>query len=360
MTKGKSILIFSTITIVGLFFLFLGLTKAKPFLAPFVTAIILALLMLPLARKLENGIFSRSVSSLINTILLFLVSLGFMALFSFQVKSLVDDWPQIKETMQPKITKVKEFVFEHSPISPESLETSKPAILPNSSGTTSGSSPSKKAASFFSMVVGFLGTYLLTFIYIFFMLTYRHRFKEFLIMIFPDRKKEDVKSVVEKSAGVAQKYLIGKLILIGILAVLYSIGLGISGVNNFILVSVIAAIFSLIPYIGNIIGLGMALAFGYLTSGDSMVLVGILLTFTIAQFVESYILEPYVVGDKVELHPFIIIIAVIIGNMVWGIIGMILAIPIVGILTVIFNHIPVLYPFGFLFSNKDKLKDSEK
>lgn len=369
MTKGRSILLFSTVTIVGIYFLFLGLSKAKPFLAPFVTAIILALLMLPLARKMEKGFFNRSATSFANTIILFLISLGFMALFSYQVKSLVDDWPKIKETMQPKIEKVKDFVFEHTPISKEAMNssgsfnpfsTSKSGSSESSSSASgsSGSSTSQKAANFFSMVVGFIGTYLLTFIYIFFMLNYRHRFKEFLIRIFPDEKREKVKTVVEKSAGVAQQYLVGKLILIGILAVLYSIGLGISGVNNFILVSAIAALFSIIPYIGNIIGLGMALAFGYLTSGDPMVLVGILITFTVAQFVESYILEPFVVGDKVDLHPFFVILVVIVGNMVWGVIGMILAIPILGILTVIFRHIPVLHPFGYLFSKKDPFPNS--
>lgn len=211
----------------------------------------------------------------------------------------------------------------------------------------------QKAASFLNKAMGFFGDYLLTFIYIFFLLNYRHRFKEFILLLFKDSQREKVKEVIEDSAKVTQKYLVGKLILIGFLAILYAIGLGISGVNNFILISILAAVLSLLPYIGNIIGFGLAMIFGYLVSGETGVLIGIIITFTVAQFVESYILEPYVVGDQVDLHPFFVILAVIIGGMVWGIAGMVLSIPVLAILNVILNHISSLKPFGFLLSKEE-------
>ncbi|PAM93509.1 AI-2E family transporter, partial [Flavobacterium sp. IR1] len=116
--------------------------------------------------------------------------------------------------------------------------------------------------------------------------------------------------------------MLGKLILIGLLAVVYYIGLGISGVSNFILVSIIEALLTLIPYFGNIIGLSLAMAFGYLTSGELGVLIGVLITFTVSQFLESYVLQPYVVGDKVDLHPFTVIVVVVLGGALWGVIGM--------------------------------------
>lgn len=168
----------------------------------------------------------------------------------------------------------------------------------------------------------------------------------------PDKKKNTVETIISKSAKVAPQYLIGKLMLMALLAVLYSVGLGISGVNNFILVSVIAALLTLIPYVGNVIGFTMAVAFGFLSSGDITVLIGIALTFTITQFVESYVLQPYVVGDRVDVHPFFVILVVILGNMVWGILGMILAIPIMGILTVVLLHINELRPLGILLSKQ--------
>ncbi|MFO8145978.1 MAG: AI-2E family transporter [Bacteroidota bacterium] len=77
-----------------------------------------------------------------------------------------------------------------------------------------------------------------------------------------------------------------------------------------------------------------------------------LLNFSIVQFLESYVLKPYVIGDKVDLHLFFVILVVIIGNLIWGIIGMILAIPLIAIVTVIFLHVPPLQPYGFLESNQ--------
>jgi predicted PurR-regulated permease PerM len=348
MTKGKKILYYSTLIILSTYFLFLGLPKSKGFLAPLVTAVILSLVVLPISRWLEKKGIKRGLASFLNTLIIFIISIGFMALVSFQIKGFVDSWPEINQTMEPKIERLKGFVFEHTPLEASDLEQTKSES--GLSSISSGEKQGQKALAFFNMVVGFFGTYLLTFIYIFFILNYRNRFKEFLLRLFPNDKKQKVKDIIEKSANVTQQYLVGKLILMGILSILYSIGLGISGVDNFILVSIIAALLTLIPYIGNIIGFGLAMALGYLTSGETSVLIGIILTFSIAQFLESYVLQPYVVGDKVDLHPFLVILAVVLGNALWGIIGMILAIPILAIITVIFLNIPPLRPFGFLLS----------
>ena len=103
------------------------------------------------------------------------------------------------------------------------------------------------------------------------------------------------------------------------LAIVYSIGLGFSGVDNFILVSIIAALLILIPELGNIISLAIAMALGYLTTGETSDLIGIIITFSIAQLLESYVLQPFIRKDKVDLHPFFVILVVILGSAVWGV-----------------------------------------
>jgi len=354
MASGKKILYYSTLSILFLYFVFLGLTKGKPFLAPLTVALILSLLVLPLSIKMERTFINRPAASIINTLLLFLLSLGFLALLSMQVKNLVDDWPRIMETMNPKIDRFKGFLLEHTPISQKDMESSSEDSSIPFIGIPSG----KKAAGFVSSVMSFMSTYLLTFIYVFFILNYRKHFKKFLLRLFPDNRRDRIQKIISNSARVTHEYLIGKLILIAFLAVFYSIGLGLSGVNNFILVSVLAAVFSIIPYVGNVIGFGMAMVFGYLTSGNPGVLVGISLTFFVGQFVESYIMNPYIVGDKVDLHPFVVILSVIIGNYVWGMIGMIVAIPVLAIINVILLNVEPLQAFGFLIS-KEKNHDGK-
>lgn len=378
LSPGKRILVYGTFLIVGTFFLILSLVRAKAFLAPFATAVIFSLLVLPLARRMEKGPFNRIVASLVNSLLLLLASLILLLLLSLQVRSFTQEWDQITETMKPKIESLKQYLITNTPLEPyhfergqnqdqsgsstegESATSTTKSEASQSSGKSSNSflSPSSNPLN---QAMGALGAvsavgtnFLLCLIYIFFLLNYRTHFKQSLLRLFPRDNRAEVKEVIEKAARVAEGYLVGKLALMVVLFVLYVVGLGLSGVSNFIIVSALAAIFTLIPYIGNIIGMALAMAFGYLTSGDTMVLVGILLTFTLAQFFESYILQPYVMGDRVGVHPFFIIVIVIVGNMMWGVIGMVLAIPILGILNVIFNHIPVFQPIAYLLNQKNE------
>ncbi|MCM8570119.1 AI-2E family transporter [Gramella jeungdoensis] len=347
MNRKSRLLFIITAVVLSTFFLFWGLSKAKGFFAPLMMGIILSLIVLPLAKRMERKM-KRSVAALLNSIMLFLLSMGLMAIISFQLRSLAEDWPRIKEVMKPKIEQLENFALKHTPLSREDVKEAK-----NGSAVQDKMTSGERIADFMNKVTSFVANYFLTFIYVFFLLNYRHIFKDFLLNVFPDRKKETVKTIITESARVAPQYLIGRLILIVLLVVLYSVGLGISGVSNFILVSVIAALLTLIPYVGNIIAFLMAVVFGFVATGDTFTLVGIALTFTIAQFVESYVLEPYVVGDRVDVHPFFVILAVILGNMVWGVIGMILAIPVMGILTVVLLNIKELRPFGILMSKKE-------
>lgn len=358
MSQGKKILLYSTAFIVGIFFFFTGIAESKSFLAPVITAIIIAILILPLSNIMEKAGMGRGIASFLTTIVLLLFSLGFFWLISFEVKSFVKDWPEIKETMAPKLEDLKSYIFEHTPFSEDDLDqsTGGEGIPFMGSAQEMGA----MAFGFFNKTLGFLGTYFLVLIYIFFLLNYRKKFKNFIILLFQEDKKKEVNTVIGKSGTVVQQYLVGRLILMLFLAILYSIGLGFSGVDNFILVSLIAAFLTIIPVVGNIIGFSMAMALSYLTTGETSSLIGVIITFSVAQLLEDYVLQPFIIGDKVDLHPFFVILVVILGSALWGVIGMILAIPIMAIITIISLNVPALYPFGYLFSKNGSKKKKSK
>lgn len=348
MSIGQKYLFTATAFVLGIYFLILGLMEASVFLAPLATAVILALLMIPVSKKMESWKMNKTVAALLSTIFLILIFSGFIALISFQIKGFVDDWDKIQDTLAPKVEQIENYVIENTAVKEEELTKYKEE---NSMTSFINSKESgNHALVFASSLVGFIGTFLLVMIYVFFLIRYRSRFKIFILKLFSKEKQGKVKDVISKTSDVAQEYLRGKLILISLLSVCYSIGLGISGVDNFILVSILAAFLTLIPYLGNLIGFLIAIAFGYVVDGELGVLIGIIITFTVAQFIESYVLEPYIVGDKVDLHPFFVILAIIVGNLMWGIIGMALAVPVLGILNVLFNNIKQLEPLGYLLS----------
>lgn len=346
MVSRKKILYTATAATLFIYFLFSGLAQAKAFFAPLFVAIVLSLIMLPASQWMEKGI-SRTLAAVFSSLILFLISIGLLFLISLQVKNFTSNWPQLKENLKPKIERIKDFAIKSTPLTTKRLkqiEKKASKMISNSSGGV---------GNLIRSAISTFANYLLTFIYVFFLLAYRHIFKDFLINIFPSHKQHKVKKVISKSVHVVPQYLRGKLLLMGILAIIYSIGLGISGVKNYILVSIIASLLTIIPYLGNLIGFSMAVVFGFLTGGTIMTLVGILLTFTVTQFVESYMLQPYVVGDKVDVHPFFVILVVIIGNIVWGVVGMILAVPIMGIITMTLLNINELKPLGILMSKED-------
>lgn len=209
------------------------------------------------------------------------------------------------------------------------------------------------AGSFISSFFNFMGTFLLIFVYIFFFLLYRNKFKNSILKMVPDEKRDLTREILTESADISQQYLFGRLLLILFLAIIYSIGLSISGVQHAILVSILAAVLSLLPYIGNIIGYALAVGMALFSGSGAMGVLGVTITFAIAQFIESYILEPYIVGEKVALNPVFTIIVVVLGGAVWGVIGMLIAIPALGIIKIVFDHIPALSPLGYLFGEED-------
>lgn len=394
--NAKAILTYSTLLVVLLFFFFWGLTKAKGFLAPVTVAALLAMVVLPVSHWLEGKGIKRGWAALWSDLLILLFFIGLAGVVTAQVKSLAQDWPQIKERMVPKIEQLQEFIADKTgiPVQQQKQKLSEQIpgnILQNegqgsqTNRETSGDSPAQKeaqekesplgaqqnqeqengqastgafsmmssAGSFLTGLLGFLGTFLLTFVYIFFFLLYRSKFKKAVLKMVPEEKRDRTQSILSHSVKVSQSYLSGRLILIMILAVLYTIGLSLSGVKHAILISILAAFLTLIPYIGNIIGYLLAIALGFFSGSGLMGAIGVTITFSVSQFVESYILTPFIVGDKVNLNPVVVILVVVLGSAVWGIIGMLVAIPVLGIARVVFSQIPTLYPLGYLIGQED-------
>lgn len=295
--RAKTILIYFTITVVGLFFFFYGLSTAKSFLAPLSVAVLLAMVILPVARWFESKGINRGWASFLSDLIILLFFVLLAGVVAFQVKSFSQDWPQTKQRLEPKINALQQFIEDKTGI--------------------------RKA----------------------------------IVKMAPEEERDNTQKIITNSASVSQNYLSGKLILVVILAVLYSIGLSVSGVQHAILISILAAVLTLIPYIGNIIGYGLALGVALFSGGGATGAIGVTVTFALTQFIESYVLEPYIVGDKVNLNPIFTIIVVVLGGAVWGVIGMLIAIPALGVAKVIFDNIPALNPLGYLFGQEDMGND---
>ncbi len=379
--RAKSIILYTTLVITGLYFLFWGLVKAKAFLAPLVAAALLAMIILPIARWLEKKGMNRGWSSLFSTLTILLFFVVLSGVISMQVKRFVEDWPQTKENLIPKIDQVQQFIEDKTGLSVQEQQQRVNEQIPggesgdratdtSSQGASQQTHQSSKApsdtallssaGSFVIQLLSFIGTFLLTFIYVFFFLLYRTKFRKSIVKIAPQENRGRTAKVLSNSIKVSQNYLFGKMLLVIFLAVIYAIGLTVSGLQNALLIAILAAFLTLIPYLGNIIGFGLAVGLSFVSGNGLMIVLGVTITFTVTQFIESYIMEPYIVGEKVNLNPIFTIIVVVLGGAVWGVIGMLIAIPVLGISKVIFDNIPVLAPLGYLFGEEDTGNDGHE
>ena len=382
---GIKILLYSALFIVASYFLFAGLVAAESFLVPLITAMVLAFLVLPIASKLERRGWPRALSTIVSALALLVVVVGFTLMLFQQIRGFTDDWEEIQEKLEERLVDLSNFLEKNTPLNNVSFNFAGSGDKDNEEDERKGErdqgtqvdnlreqeeerdeqgeedlkmeeaakAVGEQVVTTVGAVFGLLGYFLITFVYVFFFIYFRSRFREFILRFFPHTQRREVTEIISRASVVSRRYLAGRLFLMVILAGLYYGGLAISGLENALFIALISAALSIIPIVGNFIGFFIAVLVSQLTDGEFGQIIGISVTFLIAQFIDTYILQPIVLGDRVDVHPFFIILTVILGNEVWGVMGMVLAIPLFAIITVVCRHVPALNPFGYLFSKKD-------
>ena len=196
---------------------------------------------------------------------------------------------------------------------------------------------------------GFLFSYFVLIpIYLFFFLYYRHFFKVFYYKLFRNRPKVFLNRMIRKVYKIQQNYLLGLLKVIIIVGCLNSIGLLFLGIGNPFFFGFLAAFLLLIPYIGIIIGSLLPAIIALATKDSAWYAFGVIAIFGFIQFLEGNFITPKITGSKVSINAFIAILSLIVFSMLWGIEGMIVALPITATLKIIFDNTPEYQAYGFL------------
>jgi len=149
-------------------------------------------------------------------------------------------------------------------------------------------------------------------------------------------------------ANVSQQYLLGLSKMIVCLWIMYGIGFSLLGVKNALFFSILCGLLEIVPFIGNLTGTTLTLVITAINGGSLPMLAGIAITYGIVQFIQGWVLEPLILGPQVKINPFTTIIALVTGDLIWGIPGIFLAIPLIAMVKIIFDHIESLQPYGFL------------
>lgn len=187
-------------------------------------------------------------------------------------------------------------------------------------------------------------------VYIFFILYYKSLLIEFIRKLFNVSHHKTVVEVLENTQIIIRSYLVGLLIEGAIVAVLNCVGLLILGIEYAIILGITGAILNVIPYIGGIIAIALPMIIAVVTKSWISALL-VFVVYTAIQFIDNHYLIPYIVASKVKVNALMALIIVLVGNLIWGVPGMFLSIPILSLVKVIFDHIDPLKPYGFLLGD---------
>lgn len=168
--------------------------------------------------------------------------------------------------------------------------------------------------------------------------------------LLPREIEPTVTSLVKQCNEVLGAFLRGQLMVMIALGILYSLGLALVGVDTALVIGMIAGLVSIVPYLGFIVGILSAGVAAFLQFHDLWHIVGVVLVFIVAQSIEGSILTPTLVGDKVGVHPVIVIFAILAGGKLFGFVGILLAIPVTAVLMVLLKYIKSQYLASGLYS----------
>lgn len=331
-----------------LFLIVAGLYFAKPFLMPLTVAAVLATLFLPFCKWMEAKHMPKGLAVTFCLLVLVFCVAVVITLLGWQVSSLTNDVELLKLRATEIFTGIQQYIFDHFGIPPDKQSD----IIKNEQPSVAVIM-TKLGGSLMYLFSNFI----LILAYVFLLLYYRSHIRRFFIKLSPVAQHAETEEMLFSIAHVSQQYLLGLSKMILCLWIMYSIGFSIIGVKNFLFFAILCGLLEIVPFIGNITGTTVTVLVAAVQGASPLMLAAIIGTYALIQFIQGWILEPLIVGPQVKINPFTTVIALVLGELLWGIPGIFLAIPVIAMVKIVCDHIAPLKPYGFLIGEIESRRD---
>lgn len=319
---------------------------AADIVIPLLISAFLAIVLLPLVKWFERKL-SLTLSVTIVLILSCVIFIGIMWIIGAQLTNLISDLPDLE-------SKYKALVDSISAQLQSTLGINEDDQIRMVKESLKGATV--YVTNFLLTTTNTLSLIIQIPIYVFLFLLYHDRFKRFFVSLMPNSEELTWKKEID---SVLQGYISGLLIVTVIISLMNTVGLLILGIEHAIFFGVLSGILTIIPYVGIFIGALLPAVFALLTKDSAWYAVGVVAMFTFVQFLEGNFITPRVTGSKVSINALAAIIALLIGGKILGIAGMILAVPITGVIRVLLTYSKHLKPFVILIEDREDQVDSE-
>lgn len=335
-----------------------------PILTPFAVGALLAYLFDPLADKLEEWKLSRTVAVtlvfLVLSLLVFAIALFLIPALEKQMSNLIRNLPVYFQWLSDNVSPWLQSTFG---IQINLFDMDELTKLVKENWESAGgiaqnilSSVTKSSMVIFSWLMNFLLIPVVTF----YLLRDWDIITERVSHLIPRPYYSKVTEISRDTNSVLSAFLRGQLSVMLALGTIYSIGLWIVGIDLSLLIGMGAGIVSFVPYLGTIVGLVVGLIAAMVQFGDINHIIYVLIVFGVGQLMEGFILTPWLVGDRIGLHPVAVIFAVLAGGQLFGFVGVLLGLPLAAVVMVLLRHGHERYMESKLYGKESEITLSNK
>ncbi len=337
-------------------------------LVPVLASFALAFLLNPIVYQAERRGLSRTVSAIVAILLVTLVITAFLAyvvpdLWSESAKA----GAKIAENFTPEnAARQREFLKRYSPalekVAGDKIESflSEPLTFYNenvSTATTVDESGNVKATGgggswILEILSSGFDLFLVPF-FVFYLLIDFQRWRTSLETLIPPRFREPFKLLFDESGRILEAYVRGQILIGSIMAICYAVGFYFLGVPAWAGIALIAGMLNAVPYVGTISGIVLACGFSFANGSSFGHIAAVLGVFAVVQSIEGYYLTPRIMGDRLNLHPMAVFLGLLIGGKLFGLLGIVMAIPAIAIAKVFFKFLRELYQDSYFYHKGD-------
>ncbi|MGZ3848431.1 MAG: AI-2E family transporter [Flavisolibacter sp.] len=285
------------------------------------------------------------IPAILLTLLLAIAVLVLLFYFlSTQIAGFVDSLPLLKQKLLALLHEVQRWSKNKMGMNIDKQVSS----ITNGFSTGGG----EMITSTLGAVIGSLGVVVLVPTYVFMLLYYKPLILNFLFEVFREENSLRVAEILSETKSAVQSFMVGLMIETTIVCVLNSIALLLIGVPSAIVIGVIGGILNILPYIGGVVAIALPVLMVTITREGYTSQLLVIGSYAVIQFIDNNILVPRIVSKKVQINALISIVVVLLGGLLWGIPGMFLSIPFIGVLKIIFDRVEDLKPWGHLLGDE--------
>lgn len=336
----------------------------SPILTPFAISALLAYLFDPFADKLESWKINRTLSVvivfLVMVLLVFIVLLFLIPTLEHQITKLITSLPQyfiwLSEHVSP-------WLKETFGIQTDLFNMSEVSVLLKAHWNEAGGIAKHVIASLSQsgvVLISWMMNIVLIPVITFYLLRDWDILTARVGELIPRPVYPTIDKLVTESNNVLSAFLRGQFSVMLALGIIYSIGLMVIGLDLSLLIGMGAGIVSFIPYLGAITGMVVGVITAIVQFGDITFVIYVLIVFGVGQLLEGFVLTPWLVGDKIGLHPVAVIFSVLAGGQLFGFVGVLLGLPIAAVIMVLLRFAHHNYMLSKAYGDEDEYSLTSK